>query len=150
MDRRLQIGGRVPPPDPESDTVTLSRNKRSIFDIGVAEPSCPFTTEWVRLYAARDINNTEVVVFQPSDDNSNRFQWFYTVTCDYELLSFENIGTQCPKCCRAVNRRRYWSRCVPRKTYVMALIRRPTDHVFDWGYIQVDSSCNCAVTQRPF
>ncbi|XP_060594897.1 venom nerve growth factor 3-like [Ruditapes philippinarum] len=152
MDRRLKIGGRVPPPIPESDLArgVQSRSKRSIFDIGVAQPICPFTTEWVQIRNARDLNNTEVVVFQPSDDNPNSFQWFYTVTCDYESLLSEN--DDCPLCCRAVNHRRYSSQCIPRKTSVMAYISKQLDSngEFDWGYIQVDSSCNCAVTRRPF
>ncbi|KAL4232479.1 hypothetical protein ACF0H5_007171 [Mactra antiquata] len=144
MNRRLQIG-RSPPPLPPTDTkydAGRQFQKRSNdFDLGLAEPSCPFRTEWVRLRHAIDMNNTRVQVFQPSD-NSDRYQWFYTVTCDQETLVQENDN--CPYCCRATNTRRYSTRCISRQAYVMALIRHSSHQEFDWGYIQVDSSCNCA------
>lgn len=41
---------------------------------------------------------------------------------------------------------RYLSSCRTKRTYVMALIRRPWDTGFDWNWIQVDTSCNCAIT----
>ena len=41
---------------------------------------------------------------------------------------------------------RYGSTCRPRSTYVMALVKKPWDERFDWNWIQVETSCTCAIT----
>ncbi len=43
---------------------------------------------------------------------------------------------------------RYYSSCEQKKTYVMALVRQPMSTFYDWNWIQLDSGCECAVTQR--
>jgi len=30
----------------------------------------------------------------------------------------------------------------------MALVRKNTAYVFDWDWIQIDTSCSCAISQR--
>ena len=43
---------------------------------------------------------------------------------------------------------RYYSVCLPKKSYVMALVRKNTAYMFDWDWIQIDTSCSCAISQR--
>ena len=49
------------------------------------EPVCPSVAEWRLLYAAKDINDTAVEVFQPTYASSGQ-QWFYTVSCNTRIL----------------------------------------------------------------
>ncbi|KAK3598832.1 hypothetical protein CHS0354_007439, partial [Potamilus streckersoni] len=79
-------------------------------------------------------------------DGSDMFQWFYTVNCNTEFLKHENEA--CPFCCRGINHHEYASECMPKKSYVMALIRRPGDTNYDWNYIQINTSCNCAIVRK--
>ncbi|XP_052807534.1 venom nerve growth factor 1-like [Mya arenaria] len=145
MNRRMMVNGHNPPPLPvdwDEAAGELSVSKR--FDMGMAQSVCPVKISWELISRARDMNGTEVEVFQPLD-SSDRFQWFYTVTCDQRRLQERE---NCPQCCYAINTQMYLSRCVPRQSYVMALIWRPEMASYDWGYIQVDSSCDCAITPK--
>ena len=68
--------------------------KRSRMDLVAAKPACPYKTEWRLIYRARDINDTDVTVYQPDDRNSNGFQWFYTATCDAILINRESLSVR--------------------------------------------------------
>ena len=76
--------------------------KRSFSHLS-STPVCPSRTEWRLLRVARDINDTEVEVFQPND-GSDGHQWFYTTTCnnDHPDLTMAD----CPRCCRGINKHR--------------------------------------------
>ncbi|XP_046327608.1 uncharacterized protein LOC124111825 isoform X3 [Haliotis rufescens] len=139
MDRRLKVGSRKPQIPQKNKYIPQKRT----FQNALSEPVCPSRTEWRLLRSARDINDTEVEIFQPPEGNEGH-QWFYTVTCNTQHEIMDN--PECPACCRGIHRTRYWSRCMPKKSYVMALVRRPGDTYYDWNWIQVESSCNCAIS----
>ncbi|XP_033740758.1 uncharacterized protein LOC117327740 isoform X2 [Pecten maximus] len=138
MERRLHVGSHPP----QSNSHTQKRD--GSFVPGMAQPACPYNTDWRLIYQAKDINDSDVEVFQPTGSDISGRQWFYTVTCDTDLLKLENPG--CNNCCRGVNNRRYASRCLPKKSFVMALVRLSPDATFDWNWIQLTTSCSCAVS----
>ena len=43
---------------------------------------------------------------------------------------------------------RYSSSCKQKKSYVMALVRSPRDQALDWNWIQVNTGCNCAISEK--
>ncbi|KAL3882783.1 hypothetical protein ACJMK2_029090 [Sinanodonta woodiana] len=141
MEKRLKEANRQPP---HLEKYSYIQQKKAIT-IGIPQPACPFTTSWVLITRAYDMNNTEVEVFQPVD-GSDMFQWFYTVNCNTEVLKNENEA--CPFCCRGINHHEYVSECMPMKSYVMALTRRPGDIDYEWNYIQMNTSCNCAIARK--
>ncbi|CAH1798843.1 unnamed protein product [Owenia fusiformis] len=109
-----------------------------------AQPVCPSRTEWRLLTRARDINETEVEVFQPRRGLGGQ-QWFYTVSCvDGHVLP----GRACDNCCYGIDQQTWRSSCKTKKSYVMALIKTPYNHMFDWGWIQIDSSCSCSIVPQ--
>ncbi|XP_050390439.1 neurotrophin-3 isoform X2 [Patella vulgata] len=140
MDRRLKVGSKKPKIPPK---IFSSPIEKRAFQPVTAQPVCPSRTSWRLLRYARDINDTEVEVYQPSEGNDG-YQWFYTVSCDEEHEIMEN--PECPACCRGINRNRYASRCITKKSFVMALVRPIHQHSFDWNWIQLESSCNCAIS----
>ncbi|KAK2169342.1 hypothetical protein LSH36_11g13068 [Paralvinella palmiformis] len=73
----------------------IQRLKRT-FDSDIAQPVCPSRTSWRLLRHAKDINDTEVEVFQPEHGSNRIKQWFYTVTCNNR--SFRS-RRDCPGCC---------------------------------------------------
>ncbi|KAK7503089.1 hypothetical protein BaRGS_00005715, partial [Batillaria attramentaria] len=102
MRRRLLAGSKKPHIPPHHATqLHLHNNEKRSFNVRRAEPVCPSHTEWRLLHEARDINDTQVEVFQPSD-GSNGHQWFYTTTCDTQLQ--ELSSGDCPRCCRGINK----------------------------------------------
>lgn len=111
----------------------------------VAQSSCPAHTEWRILHSAKDINNTEVQVFQPEVGSDQSIQWFYTVTCKNNALRSRR---ECIGCCIGTDHSKFKSSCRQKKSYVKALIRKPRRHHYEWSWIQLDASCNCAVTHK--
>ncbi|XP_041354109.1 neurotrophin-4-like [Gigantopelta aegis] len=86
------------------------------------------------------MNDTQVEIFQPEGTEGR--QWFYTVRCDSE--NHNSYDQECPLCCRGISSR-YASRCITRKSYVIAFVKKLEDTQYDWNWIQVDSSCDCAI-----
>lgn len=119
------------------------RLRNSIPDI--AQSSCPAHTEWRILHTAKDLNNTDVQVFQPEVGSGESLQWFYTVTCKNSALRSRR---DCIGCCIGIDHNRFKSACRQKKSYVMAYIRKPRQRNFEWNWIQLDTSCNCAVTPK--
>ncbi|XP_021362776.1 uncharacterized protein LOC110456391 [Mizuhopecten yessoensis] len=138
MERRLHVGSHPPQMYPNT------QKRDGSFVPGMAQPACPYTTDWRLIYEAKDINDSDVEVFQPTGVDISGRQWFYTVTCDTEILKLENPS--CNNCCRGVNNRRYASQCLPKKSFVMALVRLSPSATFDWNWIQLTTSCSCAVS----
>ncbi|KAK2176893.1 hypothetical protein NP493_633g01028 [Ridgeia piscesae] len=118
-------------------------DKRGIVD--QSQSVCPSAAEWRQLFTAKDMNDTNVEVFQPDNLASSQLehqQWFYTVTCDNEALT---SARDCSNCCIGIDHTRFSSTCHQKKSFVMALVRRPWELVFDWSWIQLETSCDCAV-----
>ncbi|KAK3096705.1 hypothetical protein FSP39_002570 [Pinctada imbricata] len=116
------------------------------MDLVAAKPACPYTTEWKLIYQARDINDTEVTVYQPDDGTENGLQWFYTATCDRAQIYREN--PHCTNCCRGIDQNRFTSNCIPKKSYVMAYVKRREQSQYEWDWIQINTGCSCAVSNR--
>ncbi|XP_076445541.1 uncharacterized protein LOC143283252 [Babylonia areolata] len=149
------------PPHSSSSSSSPQAEKRSFTHLS-SSVVCPAHTEWRLLHVARDINNTEVEVFQPRD-GAEGHQWFYTTTCDHDhdhghdyehhnqhrhhsVRSPESGLEDCPDCCRGVNRHRYHSHCMTKTSFVMALVRKPRERQYNWNWIQVNSSCTCYIS----
>src|SRR6218665_2183693 len=69
----------------------------------VAQSSCPAHTEWRILHTAKDLNNTDVQVFQPEVGSGESLQWFYTVTCKNNALRSRR---DCVGCCIGMDHNR--------------------------------------------
>ncbi|XP_076466150.1 uncharacterized protein LOC143297618 [Babylonia areolata] len=128
MDRRMQVGSHKPqlPPSPGH-----SQQKRSHRRHLYSREVCPSRTEWRLLHVSRDINNTQVQIFQPHD-HSTGHQWFYTTTC---LHDQEGDG----------DGEGYRSHCTTKSSFVMALVRKAHEERFDWNWIRVNTSCSCYI-----
>ncbi|ELU00322.1 hypothetical protein CAPTEDRAFT_217706 [Capitella teleta] len=125
MERRLHVGSHKP-------QLPSEVNKRSsLLEVDVA--------------SARDINDTEVAVFQPEFGATQAHQWFYTVTC---MNDHPAIDRECPGCCIGINHNSYRSQCRQTFSLVYALITRNRGHSFLWAPVQIPSSCNCAITSK--
>ncbi|KAL5009453.1 hypothetical protein ScPMuIL_011758 [Solemya velum] len=140
LNRRFQVSN-IKPKMPHM-TPIYKEAKRS-YQFGTAQPACPYRSSWRRITYAHDINDTLVEVYQPKS-GSEGHQWFYTVTCDVGVKE----DPRCPRCCRGINHHRYSSMCISKKSYVMAMVRKPYQRKYDWNWIQVDTSCNCAIKEK--
>ncbi|KAL8588457.1 hypothetical protein ACOMHN_054036 [Nucella lapillus] len=149
MDRRLQVGSKKPHIPPALQHQHL-QDKRSFTHLYSREV-CPSRTEWRLLRVARDINNTQVQIFQPHDGSTGH-QWFYTTTCLHDVegqegqTSFSNPLPDCPSCCHGINTHRFHSHCMTKTSLMMALVRKAEEEQFDWNWIQVNSSCSCYIS----
>ncbi|ESO94809.1 hypothetical protein LOTGIDRAFT_161061 [Lottia gigantea] len=101
MDRRLKVGSKKP--TIPNQTLRPNDHEKRTFQHFTAQSVCPSSTNWRLLRYARDMNDTEVEVFQPTEGNEG-FQWFYTVSCNEQHKVMTN--PVCPGCCRGINRRR--------------------------------------------
>ncbi|XP_025099527.1 neurotrophin-4-like [Pomacea canaliculata] len=155
MDRRLQVGSEKPQ-IPSEHTLERAlghtsvkrgeihhRHDKRSFSYLNAVPVCSSSTQWRMLHVANDVNGREVQVFQPLGDTVGR-QWFYITTCNFEQT--ERSSTNCTRCCRGININMYYSRCSPRKSFVMALVKQPHEEQYDWNWIQIDTSCSCSIS----
>ncbi|XP_061177191.1 venom nerve growth factor-like [Saccostrea echinata] len=142
MNRRFQVGSK--PPQVPVDAYSFE--KRNSVDLLRAQPVCPYKTEWRLIHRAKNINDTEVIVFQPEIE-SDGFQWFYTATCDRAASYL--YDSSCPTCCRGIDTTRYVSTCVPKKSYIMAYARQAQELNYDWTWIQIDTGCSCAISSIP-
>lgn len=156
------------PSDPRASTTKRHRyrsKKRSQHlddEMDAVQPVCPSQSEWRALTTALDINNTAVRVYQPSRGHNNSQpatsgghsrhrgsplrQWFYTVTCRNDVMASRR---HCPGCCLAIDNGRFSSSCEQKRSYVMAYVSRSEASARNhWAWIQVDTSCNCAVSRR--
>jgi len=68
---------------------------------GMPQSVCPTIPRWERITRARNINGTEVDLYQPTDDSADK-QWFYTVACAH--LRVQGTG-HCRDCCSAIDSR---------------------------------------------
>ncbi|XP_070188828.1 uncharacterized protein [Littorina saxatilis] len=138
MDRRLLVGSTKP------EIPAHVHGKRS-FNHLTSSPSCPAKTEWQLLTSARTFNDTQVDVFQPSDGTIGH-QWFYTSTCETDDASYVPEDATCRQCCRGISRNSYHSKCMTRKTFVMALVRETPSEAYDWDWIQINAGCTCFIS----
>ncbi|KAI0209132.1 hypothetical protein LSAT2_006195 [Lamellibrachia satsuma] len=123
-------------------------NKRGFADQD--QSVCPSAAEWRQLYTAKDMNDTSVEVFQPNALSSSELkhqQWFYTVMCDNEALTSVR---DCRNCCMGIDHTRFSSSCRQKRSFVMALVRRPWEPDFDWSWIQLETSCDCAIKSNVY
>ena len=81
--------------------IYLQVEKKSL-QLDIAQPACPSTSEFKRLFVARDINGTLVNVLQNDDENKGPImqQWFYTVTCNNNAFKAKRA---CPGCCIGID-----------------------------------------------
>jgi hypothetical protein len=118
LERRLHVGSQKP--DVNSNQVSVYRylhaplqfmltafvqiDKRgSLLDVDLARSVCPARTEWRMIHSAKDINDTEVQVYQPDLSTSQAQQWFYTVNC---MNDHPSQDRECPGCCIGINHNR--------------------------------------------
>ena len=129
--------------------VCLFKTTMGEIVLGYAQPVCPASTEWRLLELAKDINDTYVEVYQPHLHGTSLQgkQWFHTVECRNR---FHRSQRDCPDCCMGIDHGRFTSSCRQRQTYVMAYVRPlgRTDVQFDWNWMKVDTSCNCAISPK--
>ena len=81
--------------------IYLQVEKKSL-QLDIAQPACPSTSEFKRLFVARDINGTLVNVLQNDDKDEGPImqQWFYTVTCNNNAFKAKRA---CPGCCIGID-----------------------------------------------
>ncbi|GAU97631.1 hypothetical protein RvY_08897-2 [Ramazzottius varieornatus] len=126
------------PVDPAQTRERVTPGKR-MLEHPLTE-ACPSVTEWITLNKSRDIHDNEVEIFQPSDgDEETRLgaQFFYSTRCAHDVEDQPCSGTSFL----------YRSKCLTKRGYVMALIRRLPVEQFDWDWIQVPISCSCGVSK---
>ena len=68
----------------------------------LAQAVCPSTVIWKRLARARDMNGTDVQVYQPPHPADGQ-QWFYVTSCNLAKL---HNATDCPGCCKGIDHSR--------------------------------------------
>ncbi|XP_064628847.1 uncharacterized protein LOC135488248 isoform X2 [Lineus longissimus] len=109
MERRLYVGSRAPGVymdkkqsmgslDVDSTGEESIKTSKKSIEYGIPHTICPSKTEWRRLFAAKDINDTNVEVWQPRRGTDGQ-QWFYTVECNEERLQRQ----VCPGCCSGID-----------------------------------------------
>ncbi|XP_074662886.1 uncharacterized protein LOC141915298 [Tubulanus polymorphus] len=154
MERRLYVGSKVPRIRHERQQQQQQQQPQRMFEeermeLNIEYEVCPSRAEWRKLGKAKDINDTDVDVYQPDahEKEQQLSQWFYYVTCNHIQ---QRIDPNCPNCCIGIDRHKYSSICSEKYNYVMAYMRVPgTRKQWDWNWIQVPSSCSCAI-QRHF
>ena len=71
----------------------------------IAQRVCPAITEWRLLDYAKDINDTDVEVYQPDrhGNSGQGKQWFHTVECRNR---YQEERRDCPDCCMGIDHSR--------------------------------------------
>ena len=128
-----------------SNLVAFSKDRPPMPSLSVSkkqvqEAACDTKTKWTQKETAIDIFERTVQVADTiqTGGGQNVDQWFYETTC----------STPRQSSCRGVDTKMWSSECLPRDSFVYALVI--IDGETRWNLIRLSTACNCALTRRSF